>query len=105
MKSIAQRVMIASMGATVATPFLGFALVGLLEGGESSGGPGVGLGMLVLCSVVLVVAYLVAAISGITWATSLWRAGARPTPMQRYWLGLASAYLVAGGVAVAASLA
>ena len=105
MNSIAQRTMIGSMGASLAVPFGGFALVGWLGSGEGGNGPGVGLGIAIFCGVALVALYLAVAFSGIVWAVSLRRVGASPTPMQRYWLGLGAAYLLAGAAVIAATVA
>ena len=105
MGSIAQRTIVWGMALSFAAPFLGFVLVGWLTGNEIDGGPGVGLGALLICGAVLVAAYVVVMVAATLFAWSLWKSGTTATPMQRYWLALGVAYLLAGAAVLAVAVA
>ena len=91
----------ASVASTFAAPFLGFLLSTALA--DVGDGPAVGLGLLALVVIWLVAAYLGGVIGTMSLAYALWKSNVRSTPMDRYWLGLGSAYCVAGGLILVAA--
>jgi phosphoglycerol transferase MdoB-like AlkP superfamily enzyme len=99
-----QRTMAWGMGLSVAVPFLGFLLASWFSGTEVDPGPGFGLGVILICGALLVAAYVVVVISGTLFAWSLWESDVQATPMQRYWLGLGTAYVLAGAALLAVML-
>jgi phosphoglycerol transferase MdoB-like AlkP superfamily enzyme len=92
------------MGLSVVVPFLGFLLADLFSGTEVDPGSGFGLGVMLICGALLVAAYIVVVVAGTLFAWSLWKSDVQATPMQRYWLGLGAAYLVAGAALIAVVL-
>ncbi|MES1980196.1 MAG: hypothetical protein V4451_19315 [Pseudomonadota bacterium] len=94
MKRVAARIILASLATTFVVPFFGFALNSLLASPED--GIGVQLGMFLLFAAMLAASYFAGVIGTALLVYALLTSEGRATPMDRYWVGLGSAYSILG---------